>query len=125
MVQQRQLKLHDLAETTSDYKYSKGFQVLTYALMYFKNYPTTTLPITSGIISFRNLSAGLMNVEINGKQEIDLKLLQDFESTLSALLDEICNPKIPFKHNPDSKWCAFWRALDFYIFRIAIKFRTS
>jgi hypothetical protein len=93
------LKLSQWDLLLSDYKYSKGFQVLTYALLYYKN--NHVLPNYAGIISFKNMSDGFMPVIfadelITETKQITAAVLETFESHLSTLVLEICNAQIPF-----------------------------
>ncbi len=102
-VQQNQVEVVDWGDITSDYKkYSKSFQILTYAYM-LKKANTITLPIEAGIISFKNLNAGVLKF---AKKEsafsrskytlITDDVLLDFENELTILIKEICNPNIDF-----------------------------
>ncbi|MGY0391111.1 PD-(D/E)XK nuclease family protein [Bizionia sp. KMM 8389] len=89
-------------DLTTDYdKYSKSFQVLTYAyLMHTKN--PFSEPVEAGIISFKNLSAGF--IKFHKKQAgsrtknaiITSDVLADYENELKKLILEICNIEIPF-----------------------------
>ena len=101
-VEQTQVQITHWEDLCSDYKkYSKSFQVLTYAYMMHasQNLP---LPIKAGIISFKNLKSGCLNFikKGEGKQGnsslIDNDILRDFEKELKKLIIEICNPQINF-----------------------------
>lgn len=98
-VLQSQLKVHtDWLEFTSDYKYSKAFQVLFYTLLAEED---LQFPCQAGIISFKNLNQGYLNFQQGvGKkisaQQIDQSILNDFKKELKSLLLEIINPDIPF-----------------------------
>ncbi len=88
-------------EITSNYEYSKAFQLLCYALMYQKE--ATISNVEAGIISFKNLSAGLMRFATKPKKgsrtkdnTITLETLELFTRELKNLILEICNPDIPF-----------------------------
>ena len=102
-VQQNQLEIVNWEDITADYKkYSKSFQVLTYAYMMQKS-NKISLPIEAGIISFKNLSSGFLKFS---KKEsafsrsknslVTDDTLLDFEAELKKLILEICNPKIDF-----------------------------
>lgn len=92
------LKLSSWEQLFTDYKFSKGFQVLTYALLYFKN--KKVLPDHTGIISFKNMSDGFMGVtmagELAGESNVSAAVLQAFEAHLIGLIEEICNAQVPF-----------------------------
>ena len=102
-VQQNQVEVVNWEDIATDYKkYSKSFQVLTYAYMMQKS-NKINLPIEAGIISFKNLSSGFLKFS---KKEstfsrsknalITADTLVDFETELKKLILEICNPKIDF-----------------------------
>lgn len=102
-VESNQVEVANWEDITSDYKkYSKSFQVLTYAYMMQKS-NQVNLPIEAGIISFKNLNKGFLKFS---KKEstfsrsknslITDAVLVDFEAQLKKLILEICNPKIDF-----------------------------
>ena len=100
-VAQGDVELVDWEEITVDYKYSKAFQVLAYALMMNKEIPINNAQ--AGIISFKNLSSGFLKF---GKREkarggskdqiITQETLDTFTDELKRLILEICNPDEPF-----------------------------
>ncbi len=84
------------------YDYSKAFQLLCYATMYNHKKPIST--IEAGILSFKNLNAGLLNFatkEKKGSRTKDINITQEtlllFSSELKRLIIEICNPNISFE----------------------------
>ncbi|MDV7137768.1 PD-(D/E)XK nuclease family protein [Maribacter sp. TH_r10] len=97
-----QVAIFDWALLTEDYKYSKAFQLLCYALMYTENKPVNQLE--AGIISFKNLSAGLLSFGIKESEKsrskpnksITQETLSQFSTELKRLILEICNPNVPF-----------------------------
>ena len=89
---------------------SKPFQILTYAYM-LKKANKVALPITAGIISFKNLKEGFLPFQkqiSRGKysSEIDADILENYKSELKNLILEICNPDVPFleKELPESNF---------------------
>ena len=100
-VAQGDVEIVDWEEITLDYKYSKAFQVLAYALMMNKEIPINNAE--AGIISFKNLSSGFLKF---GKREkarggskdqiITQETLDTFTDELKRLILEICNPDEPF-----------------------------
>ena len=91
-------------DITTDYtKYSKSFQILTYAYMLNKE-KALKLPLEAGIISFKNLKGGFLKFSKKDKIGIgakkDSQITQDtldaFYNELKTLILEICNPNIPF-----------------------------
>ncbi|MFS4483435.1 PD-(D/E)XK nuclease family protein [Hyunsoonleella sp. 2307UL5-6] len=101
-VQQNQVEVVDWDAITTDYKkYSKSFQILTYAyMMYTSN--KISLPIEAGIISFKNLGSGFLKFakkeSSRGKKNtlITIDTIEAFEIELKRLILEICNPDIDF-----------------------------
>ncbi|TVZ26366.1 PD-(D/E)XK nuclease superfamily protein [Gillisia sp. Hel_I_86] len=103
-VTQNQLEIADWDLLTTDYdKYSKPFQVLTYATMLL-NSTENNGEVEAGVISFKNLKEGFMKFSLKEKQagkpiknsKITEEILNDFHKQLSQLILEICNPEIPF-----------------------------
>ncbi len=98
-VENANVTLADWAELSTDYKYSKAFQLLCYAYMFNNKQPIDS--IESGIISFKNLSNGLLNFgtkEKGTKRETNItqETLLAFENELKKLVLEIFDPKISF-----------------------------
>ncbi|MBR9756836.1 MAG: PD-(D/E)XK nuclease family protein [Algicola sp.] len=99
-VEPGQLKINHWEELTTDYnKYSKPFQLLAYAFMIAAETPFSG-PVTAGIISFKNLSKGVMAFQDNKDPLITQATLQAFEEQLNTLILELFDPNIPFKEKP-------------------------
>ncbi len=103
-VEQGDIEIVNWEDITTDYKkYSKSFQVLTYALM-MQQSNNITLPIEAGIISFKNLGNGFLKFSKKDKAGayakkealITEETLTNFNTELEQLILEICNPNIPF-----------------------------
>jgi len=101
MVKQGELELVDWEPITQEYKYSKAFQVLAYALMISHTDPI--IKAEAGIISFKNLNSGFIKFgtkEKSGSRTKDQLITQEtlalFISELKKLIAEICDPQIPF-----------------------------
>lgn len=101
-VESKHVEIVAWEEITAEYRYSKAFQLLCYALMYTdKNHVET---IESGIISFKNLNSGLLKFATKDKRgswakkdhHITQETLSFFSEELKKLIVEICNPEIPF-----------------------------
>lgn len=91
LTEPKELKLQDMDLLITDPAFAKAFQVLCYAYMYQQSEATT--PIFTGIISFRRMSQGFMALN---NEAVSPELLQEFEGKLIQLIQEICNPEIPF-----------------------------
>ncbi len=100
-VEQKDLIVSDWPLITSDYKYSKSFQVLLYALLYGKMNALEfdSQSVESGIISFKNLKAGFQKVN---RRSISAKDIYNFSLELKQLIAEIYNAKIPFTENENA-----------------------
>ena len=100
-VQQGDVELISWDELTSDYKFSKAFQVLAYAYMISKGRPVNSME--AGIISFRNMGGGFLKFGTKPsshsrvkQQQLSSDTLNDFERELRKLISELFNPVIPF-----------------------------
>ena len=93
-------------DLTTDYdKYSKSFQVLTYAYMINKTAAFNDYSeVEAGVISFKNLSDGFLKFTKrdksgNGAKKetlITQETLTNYFTELKNLILEICSPKIDF-----------------------------
>lgn len=103
-VEQNSVEIINWEAITTDYsKYSKSFQVLTYAyMMHLSN--QIQLPVEAGIISFKNLSKGFLKFSKKDKAGtyakkdtlITQETIDNFSKELKQLVLEICNPNMPF-----------------------------
>ena len=75
---------------------TKAMQLMCYSWMYFRS--AKCEKISAGIISFRNLSKGLMTLKIKNSQSdlIDSLSIDNFEEELKNLVNEIMDPKVDF-----------------------------
>ena len=103
-VEQRNLNLVDWEPLTQDYKtHSKSFQLLMYAYMLNQEKRIET-PLEVGIISFKNLKAGILKFTKKDKPgrgahkqtQISMDLLSAFENQLKLLLGELLDPEKEF-----------------------------
>ncbi|MCF6346840.1 MAG: PD-(D/E)XK nuclease family protein [Flavobacteriaceae bacterium] len=87
-VTQPQLIIKNWDLLTSDYKYSKSFQVLFYALLYtqMNTIDLDSTQLESGIISFKNLKSRFLKVNKNNVSKDDL---DNFTIQLKQLILEI------------------------------------
>ncbi|MDT0648233.1 PD-(D/E)XK nuclease family protein [Zunongwangia sp. F260] len=103
-VEQNKIEIFDWEAIATDYdKYSKSFQVLTYATM-INITKRLEQPVEAGIISFKNLKGGFLkfckketpNQRSAKKYKINNDILESFKIELNKLIVEICNPEVPF-----------------------------
>jgi hypothetical protein len=96
-----QVEITNWQDIIEDYQYSKAFQLLCYSLLYQQKNPLNMLQ--AGIISFKNLGAGLLQFATKDtrnsrkkEREITQKTLEIFTIQLEKLVFDICNPDVPF-----------------------------
>lgn len=100
LVNQGEVELIDWEELSQDYKFSKAFQILTYALMMNNEIPIKNAE--AGIISFKNLGSGFLKFGTKTSaysqrdQQVSTDTLEKFTIELKKLIIEICDPAIPF-----------------------------
>ncbi|HEX8516016.1 MAG TPA: PD-(D/E)XK nuclease family protein [Bacteroidia bacterium] len=102
-----ELKFDDWDMIRTDAGLSKSFQLLMYAYLYQKMNPDIKGSIQSGIITFRELSAGLKSVKANGNEFLDENSLKEFEDQLKILLNEIIDPAVPFTQTVEIENCIY------------------
>jgi CRISPR/Cas system-associated exonuclease Cas4 (RecB family) len=91
-----------------DSKLDKSFQLLSYAWLYVAEHPELAEPVLSGIITFRELSAGLKTVKAPVKKELlEKKSLNEFAVVLNTLITEMFDADRPFIQTADTKNCEF------------------
>lgn len=87
-------------DITTEYKYSKAFQVLAYATMITDTQPYNS--VEAGIISFKNMQGGFLKFGTKTSaysprdHTISTETTAVFSEELKKLILEICNPEIPF-----------------------------
>lgn len=104
-VEQLDVEIFNWEDLTSDYKkYSKSFQLLTYAFMLHQN-NEISLPVTAGIVSFKNLQGAYVlhfskkdknGAYANKELMISEDTLLNYYKSLKDLILEIFNPAIDF-----------------------------
>jgi CRISPR/Cas system-associated exonuclease Cas4 (RecB family) len=107
IAESKELKLEEWSTIQTDSTLAKSFQLLMYAWMYQKMNPAIIDNLVSGIITFRELSAGLKTVKINNNDLLNLSVLDKFQEQLEIILTEILNPSIEFKQTLDLDNCEY------------------
>lgn len=105
-VEDKEVNRSSLEDAIRGDRTEKSMQLLIYAYLFSKTHPEYQGTIESGIISFRNLSKGMMSLVINGKKELTAEELNEFEKFLQELFREIFDPTIPFEQTTDIKKCS-------------------
>ncbi|HTL82419.1 MAG TPA: PD-(D/E)XK nuclease family protein [Bacteroidia bacterium] len=85
-------------------KFAKAFQLLTYALLYKKE-NASSLPLQSGIISFRKNKSGLMLCEFEKNNVLTDDVLQEFEMVLREVIASVFDTGNQFLQTEDRKVC--------------------
>ncbi len=106
---QKELKVKEWIDISTNASIGKSFQLLMYAWLYSRM-KGNTLPVSSGIVSFRKLSDGFMNVSTPDGEFILPQTLDYFEKALFELLDELFDPEKKFSQTEDLDIC---RLCDF------------
>jgi hypothetical protein len=99
-----ELKFKDWEEIIGNTSISKSFQLLMYALLYQRLHPETS-SITSGIVSFRDLKAGVKKVNTPSGDLLRNDVLMLFEEQLKNLLRILLDTSVPFSQTDDLKKC--------------------
>lgn len=109
-VNQWDLKFKDWENLKNDTKLDKCFQLLYYSYIFWKSEAANVSKISPGIISFRNLKSGLLNIGLPEKEAFSEDVLIQFEGRLKDILLEMLNSNIPFSQTSDEencKYCSF------------------
>ncbi|MFY0631957.1 MAG: PD-(D/E)XK nuclease family protein [Flavobacteriaceae bacterium] len=102
MVNALNLKVPNIEEII-DFKHSKAIQILLYAYLYNENNALSeNTSLEAGIISFKNLKSGFLNVNFstnyrNTDYQITQDRLESFIAQIKELLIEIYDPEASFK----------------------------
>jgi CRISPR/Cas system-associated exonuclease Cas4 (RecB family)/SepF-like predicted cell division protein (DUF552 family) len=103
----KELKLKDWDELRREPLLAKTFQLLMYAWMYHRSNLHVNENLVSGIISFRELSAGLKTVNIDGNELLSPPVLEAFEEQLTLIMTELFDTKIEFKQTENIEHCQY------------------
>lgn len=107
LAENKELQFDDWDEIRLNATLAKSFQLLMYAYLYYKMNPEIRDNMQSGIITFRELSAGLKTVKVNGDTVLNEALLKEFEAQLQQLLTDIMDTSIPFSQTDDLSICEY------------------
>lgn len=106
MVKSTDLRITNF-EDIQDYKFSKAIQVLLYAFLYTSSSDfSTTKPLQAGVISFKNLKNGFLQLNFSSNYrapdyEVTQEKITSFMDEIKGLLSEIYNSEIPFLEPSD------------------------
>ncbi len=102
--EKRELRVEEWIDIADNPNIGKSFQLLMYAWLYSKM-NAIALPISSGIVSFRKLSDGFLNVVTPNGDFILPETLREFEKALTDLLSALFNEESEFSQTDDLKIC--------------------
>ena len=99
-VLENELKIKNMDQVHTDYKFSKAFQVLMYTYLYSTQPGNSNDELYGSIISFKNLTSGFLKLQYKDgtgfKHTIDNNCRVQFHAVLENLLKEIFDKDIPF-----------------------------
>ncbi len=101
------LKFNSWEDLKHDTKFDKSFQLLFYSYIYWKSTFADTSQLTPGIISFRNLKQGFLNIGLPDKSEFSEDVLLQFEDILKDILFDMLNPEITFSQTTEDENCKY------------------
>lgn len=103
----KDLTIRDFSEAFAISEKSKVFQLLCYAWMYHKQFPTEQ-SITAGIIATRSPGAGLQTIQCPGvASTLTTTQLKQVEEHLQSLITEILNKNKKFEQTHDLNNCIY------------------
>lgn len=102
----KELRVSNWFEFNTDAKLNKSFQLLMYAYMYERSGKPLAGLLQSGIITFRELKAGLKAVKtLSDNNHLGKEDLNTFEGLLRDMLNEMFTPEIDFIQTDDLERC--------------------
>ena len=97
------LKLPYFSLIKDNYKYTKAMQVMLYSFLFKQTFKKNSLPMESGIISFKNLNEGFLKINFATGRSKDYDVTDEkidiFMIELKEIIKTILNPKINFVEN--------------------------
>lgn len=93
-------------DTIVNGKKSKLLQLLWYSLLYLENNKEAD-SITPGLLSFRALSQGLFELNVEKKDKADRAMCLSFKKQLVLIFDKLFSAEIEYVHNHEAKYCQY------------------
>ncbi len=100
----RNVNFKEWDDLLTESKYSKAFQTLAYGWLYKQNHPQVN-DIEVGLFSLRSISAGFIKPKL--PKETSDEWLDDFESVLAQLMEDIFNVEKPFCQTSETDHCQY------------------
>ncbi len=105
-VDAKSLKVNNIDDLFYKIDMNKAFQLLMYALLFHKDISDKE-PICSVIFSARNYKNPFAPLLIEDSEVISSDVLEQFESGLIKLLEDLFNPDVDFKQTEDVNRCSY------------------
>jgi ATP-dependent helicase/nuclease subunit B len=102
--EQKELRITEWNQVLEEPGIGKGFQLLMYAWLYSRM-KQSSVPVQSGIISFRKLKQGFMKVETPEGETLMPETLDRYEETLVRLVEELFDPQKEFYQTENLESC--------------------
>ncbi len=93
-------------ENIGNGKKSKLLQLLWYSLLYLENNKEVNA-ISPGLLSFRALSNGLFELNIEKKEKADRETCLAFKKQLILIFERLFSDEIEYVHREDAKYCEY------------------
>lgn len=103
-VEQKDVTLKNWTEFSESEKKGKAFQLMLYAWLYLKGEDETAI-VQPGIISFRMLTKGFMNLQTPEGDHLTINKLAEFEKSLFAVTTEMISTSTVFDQTIDIAKC--------------------
>ncbi len=100
------IKSDDVNLFSTDPKYAKAMQLLTYAWLYWRSNGSPDINLRSGIYWLRDMKKGFDSLKMDNSDRITKDILLQFEDVLRNVLAELLNPEIPFTKTAEVERCA-------------------
>jgi RecB family exonuclease len=100
------IKSDDIALFSTDPKYAKAMQLLTYAWLYWRSNNSPDIQLRTGIYWLREIGKGFDPLKADGKDVINKELLLQFEAVLKNVLNELLDPAVPFTKTEHVERCS-------------------
>ncbi|MBI9037947.1 MAG: PD-(D/E)XK nuclease family protein [Bacteroidales bacterium] len=112
LVTQNEINIKNWEDFEIENKHNFSFQLMLYAYLFYENnselFKKNSFLLESGIFSFRNISQGLLKVNLPEKAKLNKDTTNDFKTlVLIPILNDIFNKEIPFEKTSELKTCTY------------------
>lgn len=104
-VDERLLHLASIDRSAITRRHGQALQLICYAIMAFEG-DSSLQGIKAGIIPLRSPSAFEGSwLTVNGQDVLRREQLHEMRELVVSIIDEILDPSVPFRHDPESGYC--------------------